>query len=199
MNFRFVPSPLSHAHFVVPFAASLFVALLVACGGQALMPTAVPPTSTPIPPTATSIPPPPTFTAAQHRAGELRQAALDYIETVLFFQSAFEALVFEISAQGQTGFSVTFEDELVDELINAETNVEIAHHSTFSGHSWPRQFEDVIDKGQTLVEIGMEDVRYILDEISLGTDEAEVLMADVLWAADESEAAASEFRELVER
>ena len=199
MNFRFILKPLSHAHFVVPIATSLIVASLVACGGQAPTPTAVPSTSTPIPPTATSIPPTATFTAAQYQEEEIRQAALDYLETVLFFQSSFEALVFEISARGQTGFSVTFEDELIDELVDTEINIETAHHGTFSGHAWPSQFEAVIRKGQTLVEIGMEDARYILDEISLGSDEAQVLMADVLWAADESEVAASNFRELVGR
>ena len=133
------------------------------------------------------------------RAKRSGKRHLDYLETVLFFQSAFEALVFEISAGGQTGFSVTFADELVDELITAKTNIENAHYSTFTGYSWPHQFETIITKGQKLIEIGMEDVRYILDEISLASDEAQVLMADVLWANDESEVAAAEFRDVVGR
>lgn len=152
-----------------------------------------------MPPTATTIPPTATFTADQWQGEEIRQAALDYLETVLFFQSAFEALVFEISAGGQTGFSVTFADELVDELITAKNNIENAHYGTLTGYSWPHQFEAIITKGQKLIEIGMEDVRYILDEISLASDEAQVLMADVLWADDESEVAAAEFRDVVGR
>ena len=193
-----------HIHsrcFAVLSAAAFAVAVASAlsCAGNNSTPTSVPPTSTPLPPTATPLPPTPTFTAEQQKGEDIRQSALEYLETVLYFQSAFEALVFEISARGRTGFSVTFADELVDELIDAETDIENAHHSTFTGHSWANQFEGVIATGQQLIEIGMEDVRYILDEISLDSDEAEVLMADVLWAADESEVAASDFRDLIDR
>ena len=184
----------------VPLAMLLLAAVqMVACGDAEPTATPLPPTSTAVPPTATTAPPTPTFTPDQRRGEEIRRAALDYLETVLFFQSAFESLVFEISAAGQTGFSVTFADELADELINAESNIENAHYYTFTGHSWPSQFEEVITKGQELIEIGMENVRYILDEISLDSDEAQVLMADVLWADDESEAAASDFRDRVVR
>lgn len=177
----------------------VLIALVASCGGEEPTATSVPPTPIPVTPTATSVPPTATFTIDQQRDEEIRQAALDYLETVLFFQSAFEALVFEISAAGRTGFSVAFEDDLIDELIDAETAIETAHHSAFSLTSWSMQFEQIIVKGQKLVSIGLENVWYILDEISLETDEAQVLMADVLWAADESEVAAADFRKVVGR
>ena len=96
----------------------------------------------------------------------------------------------------ETGFSVTFEDELIDALYDVETAVENTPYSQVSSAYWSSQFEQVIVNGQNLIAIGMEDVNYILDEISLRTDEAEVLMADVLWAADESEVAAADFRSI---
>ena len=188
-----------HMQFVSVTTVAAVVLFSFGCGAGSPTPTTILPTPATAPPTATPLPPTPTLTPDQLIGKEIKKAALDYLETVMLFQSSFEALVFEISASGKTGFSVTFEDELIDELLDAELAIENTSYSVASGHSWSTQFETMIDKGQKLVDFGMEDVGYILDEISLGTDEAEVLMADVLWAADESEVAAEDFRAIAAR